>query len=224
MKILIFSLLVIFSCFGVAFADPVTTEASSEIKTHFVDEQIMIMADISNNQDIQQNFAYITQVRDDNDIVISQIGFPSKELYNSRDRNRNFYMLGALGAATQVDPQLARTAQGAVYDARRSLGDRCHLGEATQQHLEPRRGVAHRVKDLVLGQFLPGDAGHPAALAQEALDHERPDDRWHPEVRLHLHLVAHQRSVLRRAEQPARPSAAPARPRSRPAAASPRRD
>ncbi len=38
----------------------------------------------------------------DNDIVISQIGFPSKEVYNSKDRDRNFYMLGALGAATQV--------------------------------------------------------------------------------------------------------------------------
>ena len=38
----------------------------------------------------------------DNDIVISQIGFPSKEVYNSKDRERNFYMLGALGAATQV--------------------------------------------------------------------------------------------------------------------------
>ena len=32
-------------------------------KIHFVDEQIMIMADISNSQDTQQNFAYITQVK-----------------------------------------------------------------------------------------------------------------------------------------------------------------
>ncbi len=71
MKLVLFSLLVLVSGFGVAFADPVTTEAKSEFKTHFVDEQIMIMADISNNQDIQQNFAYITQVRNNNDVVIS---------------------------------------------------------------------------------------------------------------------------------------------------------
>ena len=44
----------------------------------------------------------IVESINDNDILISQIGFPSKEVYNSRDRNRNFYMLGALGAATQV--------------------------------------------------------------------------------------------------------------------------
>jgi len=56
---------------GVAFADPITAQTSSEDKIRFVDEQIMIMADISNNQDIQQNFAYITQVRDNDDVVIS---------------------------------------------------------------------------------------------------------------------------------------------------------
>ena len=71
MKILMFLLLALVSGFGVAFANPVTTETTSEIKTHFVDEQIMIMADISNNQDIQQNFAYITQVRNDDNVVIS---------------------------------------------------------------------------------------------------------------------------------------------------------
>lgn len=71
MKILIFSICVLVSVVGIAFADPITTQAPSEIKTHFVDEQIMIMADISNNQDTQQNFAYITQVKNDDDIVIS---------------------------------------------------------------------------------------------------------------------------------------------------------
>ena len=44
---------------------------------------------------------------DDKDIVISQIGFPSKELYNTRDRAENFYMLGALGSATEVGIGLA---------------------------------------------------------------------------------------------------------------------
>lgn len=71
MKFLFISSLLILIGVGTAFADPVTTEVSSEIKTHFVDEQIMIVADISNNQDIQQNFAYITQVSNDNNVVIS---------------------------------------------------------------------------------------------------------------------------------------------------------
>jgi len=71
MKFLILSLLVLASGLGFAFADPVTTQSSSENKMHFVDEQIMIMADVSNNQDTQQNFAYITQVKNDEDVVIS---------------------------------------------------------------------------------------------------------------------------------------------------------
>lgn len=41
------------------------------------------------------------------DIVISQIGFPSKEAYNTHDRDLNFYMLGALGSATEVAIALA---------------------------------------------------------------------------------------------------------------------
>lgn len=45
----------------------------------------------------------------DQDIVVSQIGFPSKELYNSKDRPTNFYMLGALGAATLVGIGLAKS-------------------------------------------------------------------------------------------------------------------
>ena len=71
MKILMFSLLFLVPGFGIAFADPVTAQSSSENKTHFVDEQIMVMTDISNNQDTQQNFAYITQVRNNDDVVIS---------------------------------------------------------------------------------------------------------------------------------------------------------
>lgn len=43
----------------------------------------------------------------DDDILLSQIGFPSKEVYNSKDRESNFYMLGALGAATEVGIGLA---------------------------------------------------------------------------------------------------------------------
>ncbi|MGV7226562.1 MAG: hypothetical protein ACQ9CV_06550 [Nitrosopumilus sp.] len=70
MKILL-SLLVLVFGMGMAYADPITAQTSSDDKIHFVDEQIMIMADISNNQDTQQNFAYITQVRNDDNVVIS---------------------------------------------------------------------------------------------------------------------------------------------------------
>ncbi len=70
MKVLLFSLLVLMPG-GFVFADPVTTQTFSENKIHYVDEQIMIVADISNNQETQQNFAYITQVRNYNDVVIS---------------------------------------------------------------------------------------------------------------------------------------------------------
>ena len=71
MKIILFSLIVLGFGIGISFADSVTAQTLPEDKIHFVDEQIMIMADISNNQDTQQNFAYITQVRTDEDVVIS---------------------------------------------------------------------------------------------------------------------------------------------------------
>ena len=71
MKVLILSVFLIFTSMGYVFADPITAQVSSQDKIHFVDEQIMIMADISNNQDVQQNFAYITQVKNDKDVVIS---------------------------------------------------------------------------------------------------------------------------------------------------------
>ena len=71
MKILILSIFLIVTSMGYVFAEPITAQVSSQEKIHFVDEQIMIMADISNNQDVQQNFAYITQVKNDKDVVIS---------------------------------------------------------------------------------------------------------------------------------------------------------
>ena len=71
MKVLIISVFLIVTSMGYVFAEPITAQVSSHEKTHFVDEQIMIMADISNNQDVQQNFAYIIQVKNDNDVVIS---------------------------------------------------------------------------------------------------------------------------------------------------------
>lgn len=46
------------------------------------------------------------------DIVLAQIGFPAKELYNVKDRPNNFYLLGALGAATEVGIGLAKSIAG----------------------------------------------------------------------------------------------------------------
>ncbi len=71
MKVIILSVFLILTSIGYVFAEPITAQVSSQEKIHFVDEQIMIMADISNNQDVQQNFAYITQVKNDKDVVIS---------------------------------------------------------------------------------------------------------------------------------------------------------
>ena len=71
MKVLLLSVFLIATSMGYVFAEPITAQVSSQEKIHFVDEQIMIMADISNNQDVQQNFAYIIQVKNDKDVVIS---------------------------------------------------------------------------------------------------------------------------------------------------------
>ncbi|AFS80734.1 hypothetical protein NKOR_04220 [Candidatus Nitrosopumilus koreensis AR1] len=71
MRIAIFLAFVVAFGASMAYAEPVSTEIPSGEKTHYVDEQIMIVADISNNQDVPQNFAYITQVKNDQDIVIS---------------------------------------------------------------------------------------------------------------------------------------------------------
>jgi hypothetical protein len=71
MKILVFLVMLSVIGMGTVFAEPVTTQITSDEKTLVVDEQIMIMTDISNNQDVQQNFAYITQVKNDDGVVIS---------------------------------------------------------------------------------------------------------------------------------------------------------
>ena len=71
MKILVFVVMLSVIGMGTVFAEPVTTQIISDEKILVVDEQIMIMTDISNNQDVQQNFAYVTQVKNDNGVVIS---------------------------------------------------------------------------------------------------------------------------------------------------------
>jgi hypothetical protein len=71
MKILLLAMSLLVISMGTVFAEPVTSEVASEKKSHIVDEQIMIVTDISNGQDVQQNFAYITQVTNDENVVIS---------------------------------------------------------------------------------------------------------------------------------------------------------
>jgi hypothetical protein len=57
----------------IVFADTgdVSAQLSSEPTTITVGNQIMITADVSNNQNIQQQFAYLTQVKNEHQIVIS---------------------------------------------------------------------------------------------------------------------------------------------------------
>jgi len=71
MKILFFSFFLILIGMSSVYAESVTSEISSEKKYHIVDEQIMIVADISNSQNVQQPFAYLTQVTNNDDVVVS---------------------------------------------------------------------------------------------------------------------------------------------------------
>ena len=43
----------------------------------------------------------------EDEIVISNIGDPSKELYKIKDRSRNFYMLGSMGLASSISLGIA---------------------------------------------------------------------------------------------------------------------
>lgn len=43
----------------------------------------------------------------DDEIVVCNIGFPSRELYEIRDRDRNFYMIGSMGLASSIGFGLA---------------------------------------------------------------------------------------------------------------------
>ena len=40
-------------------------------------------------------------------LLISNIGFPSRELYAAKDRPENFYMLGSMGLASSIGLGLA---------------------------------------------------------------------------------------------------------------------
>ena len=43
----------------------------------------------------------------DDEIVVCNIGFPSRELYEIKDRDKNFYMIGSMGLASSIGFGLA---------------------------------------------------------------------------------------------------------------------
>lgn len=43
----------------------------------------------------------------DDELVICNIGFPSRELYDIKDRQKNFYMIGSMGLASSIGLGLA---------------------------------------------------------------------------------------------------------------------
>src|SRR3972149_305191 len=54
-------------------------------------------------------------IDDINDIIISNLGIPSKELFEIRDRELNFYMLGSMGLVTSIGLGLAIVQKKHVY-------------------------------------------------------------------------------------------------------------
>lgn len=72
MKFLIMSI-ILFSTMEMAFADTgdVSAQLSSDVHLLTVGNQIMVTADISNNQNTQQPFAYLTQIKNEHQVVIS---------------------------------------------------------------------------------------------------------------------------------------------------------
>jgi sulfopyruvate decarboxylase subunit beta len=51
----------------------------------------------------------------DNDVIIANLGFPAKELYEIKDRGLNFYMLGSMGLASSIGLGLALVQKKHVY-------------------------------------------------------------------------------------------------------------
>ena len=69
---LFFGFLLLIMMPGLAFGDNhIFSEISNPVNTLQLGKQIMITADVSNSQDISQHFAYLTQVKNENGVVIS---------------------------------------------------------------------------------------------------------------------------------------------------------
>ncbi len=43
----------------------------------------------------------------DDELIVCNIGFPSRELFEIKDRSKNFYMLGSMGLASSIGLGLA---------------------------------------------------------------------------------------------------------------------
>ena len=43
----------------------------------------------------------------EDEVIVCNIGFPSRELYDIQDRVRNFYMIGSMGLASSIGLGLA---------------------------------------------------------------------------------------------------------------------
>ena len=71
MKILFFLIALLFFPILSGYAEIITPSIPYNEKSLIVDEQIMIMADISNSQDNEQSFAYLTQIKNEEGVVIS---------------------------------------------------------------------------------------------------------------------------------------------------------
>jgi sulfopyruvate decarboxylase subunit beta len=49
-----------------------------------------------------------------NELIVCNIGFPSRELYEIKDRSKNFYMLGSMGLASSIGLGLAMSQEEKV--------------------------------------------------------------------------------------------------------------
>jgi hypothetical protein len=59
------------SVIGIAHAQEVNLGIGNNIKTIEVGKQVQIAADLKNNQDFEQEFAYIVQIQDENGVTVS---------------------------------------------------------------------------------------------------------------------------------------------------------
>lgn len=92
--------LVLFGVFGMAFAQ-VNLDATPQTKTIEVGKQVQIAADLKNNQDFEQEFAYIVQVQDEKGVTVSLA-----------------WITGVLSAAQSFSPSLSWTpSEAGNYEA-----------------------------------------------------------------------------------------------------------
>ena len=57
----------------------------------------------------------INEITQYNGLIVSNLGFPSRELYDAADSPRNFYMLGSMGLASSIGLGLAMSRKDKVY-------------------------------------------------------------------------------------------------------------